>query len=342
MMGGMSGARGRVFALLSPAALLPAAVLAAALAGCARSAGPSAELDIYAAQGQEITTPLIDVYQRKNPALRINVIRGGAGELLSRLRAEKAGPLGDVFWGGALELYRVNADLFAPLDIADEAAFETSDPQKKWHPWTRNVLHLAVNTRRVPDDVPRSLKDLALPKWAARGRIGMSNPASSGTAYTIVPALVTVHGWDYMAALLKNVRLTDSSETSFKWLKDGEVAAGFIFEKMLLDYVAAGAPLKLVVPEEGVIQQADGCGLVAGAPHPGPAADFLRWMSSKEAHEVVRATLGRRSLRKDTAPSPGLMDLTGVKLIQADVDWITNHRDEILKQFEEARARASS
>jgi iron(III) transport system substrate-binding protein len=109
-----------------------------------------------------------------------------------------------------------------------------------------------------------------------------------------------------------------------------------------LDYVAAGAPLKMVVAEEGVIQQADGNGLIAGAPHPDPAADFLRWMSSREAHEVVRATLGRRSLRRDVAPSPGLMDLTGVKLIEADVDWITNHRDEILKQFEEARARASS
>jgi iron(III) transport system substrate-binding protein len=334
MMGAMISAR------------LLAAVLAAAAAGaCARGpATPAAELDIYAAQGQEITTPLVDAYQQKKPGLRINVIRGGAGELLSRMRAEKAGPLGDVFWGGALELYRANADLFAPLDIADEEAFDHRDPQKKWHPWTRNVLQLAVNTRRVPNpsDLPRSFKDLADPKWASRGRIGMSNPAVSGTAYTIVPALVTVHGWDFMAALLKNVRLTDSSETSFKWLKDGEVAAGFIFEKMLLDYVAAGAPLKLVVAEEGVIQQADGNGLIAGAPHPGPAADFLRWMSSREAHEVVRATLGRRSLRRDVAPSPGLMDLTGVKLIEADVDWITNHRDEILKQFDEARARASS
>jgi iron(III) transport system substrate-binding protein len=333
MMGAMMRAR-----------LVPVLLLAAMVGACSRGpATPAAELDIYAAQGQEITTPLLDVYQQKNPGLRINVIRGGAGELLSRMRAEKAGPLGDVFWGGALELYRVNADLFAPLDVAEEDAFATRDPQKKWHPWTRNVLHLAVNTRRVPDekDLPRTFKDLADPKWAARGRIGMSNPAASGTAYTIVPALVTVHGWDFMTSLLKNVRLTDSSETSFKWLKDGEVAAGFIFEKMLIDYLAAGAPLKMVVAEEGVIQQADGNGLIAGAPHPGPAADFLHWMSTREAHEVVRAKLGRRSLRKDVAASPGLMDLTGVKVIEADVDWITNHRDEILTQFAEARARAS-
>jgi ABC-type Fe3+ transport system substrate-binding protein len=109
-----------------------------------------------------------------------------------------------------------------------------------------------------------------------------------------------------------------------------------------MDYVAAGAPLKMVVAEEGVIQQADGCGLIAGAPHPRPAAAFLGWMSSAEAHEIVRARLGRRSARKGIAPSPGLMDLTGVRLIQPDVEWITTRRDEILRQFEEARARASS
>lgn len=258
------------------------------------------------------------------------------------MRAEKASPLGDVFWGGALELYRSNGDLFAPLDVPEESAFEGRDPEKKWHPWTRNVLHLAVNTRRVPGDLPRSLKDLADPRWASRGRIGMSHPSTSGTAYTYVPALVSVHGWDYMTAVLRHVRLTDSSETSFKWLKDGEVAAGFIFEKMLLDYVSAGAPLKIVVPEEGVIQQADGCGLIAGGPHPGPAAAFLNWMASAEAHGIVRDRLGRRSARAGIAPSPGLMDLTGVKLIEPDVQWITTRRDEILRQFEEARARASS
>ena len=219
----------------------------------------------------------------------------------------------------------------------DPAALRQYRPVHRGSP-PRNVLHLAVNTRRVPDDLPKSFKDLADPKWSRRGRFGMSNPATSGTAYTYVPALVTVHGWDFMAALLKNVRLTDSSETSFKWLKDGEVAAGFIFEKMLMDYKAAGAPLQMVVAEEGVIQQTDGCGLLAGAPHPGPATAFLTWMASAEAHGIVRDRLGRRSLRRGIAASPGLIDLTGITIIQPDVDWITNHRDEILQKFEAARA----
>ena len=317
-------------------ALLAWALLAASCGGGA----PSATLDIYAPQGQEVTEALVEAWQRKNPGLRINLIRGGAGELLSRMRAEKGRPLGDVFWGGAIELYRANADLFAPLDLEEAGEFDFRDPERKWHPWTRNVLHLAVNTRRVPGDLPKSLRDLADPKWSQRGRIGLSHPASSGTAYTIVPALVTVHGWDYVAAVLANARLTDSSETSFKWLKDGEVAAGFIFEKMLMDYVSAGAPLKMVVPEEGVIQQADGLGRVAGAPHPAEAAAFLEWMSGAEAHEIVRAKLGRRSARRGVAPSPGLMDLAGVTVIQPDVQWITTQRDDILKRFEDARRSA--
>ena len=75
---------------------------------------------------------------------------------------------------------------------------------------------------------------------------------------------------------------------------------------------------------------------------PEQAAAFLNWMASAEAHEIVRARLGRRSARTGVAPSAGLMDLTGVRLIQPDIEWITTRRDEILRQFEEARARASS
>jgi len=261
--------------------------------------------------------------------------------LLSRARAEKANPLGDVFWGGALELYRANDDLFGAADVPGEAdAFESRDPAKKWHPWTRNVIHLAINTRRVPGDPPRSLRDLADPKWASRGRIGLSNPASSGTAYTIVPALVTAHGWDYLEALLRNVRMTDYSETSFKWLKDGEVGVGFLFESILKDYISAGAPLKMVVPEEGIIQQADGCGLLAGGKHPDAAAAFLAWMAGEEAHAIVRSAVGRRSARKGVAPPEGLIDLTGLKVIEPDPEWVTKQRDEILRRFAEARARA--
>ena len=93
----------------------------------------------------------------------------------------------------------------------------------------------------------------------------------------------------------------------------------------------------MVVAEEGVIQQADGRGLVAGAPHPEAAVAFLDWMAGAEAHEIVRAKLGRRSARRGVAPSPGLMDLAGLTLIQPDVEWITTQRDDILKRFEDAR-----
>ena len=148
-------------------------VAAAALAGSACGSRTGPELNVYAAQGQEVTTPLIDAWQKKNPALRINVIRGGAGELLSRVRAEKANPLGDVFWGGALELYRANDDLFAAADVPDEAtAFEARDPLKKWHPWTRNVIHLELGPGPA---------DPAGRRRSAHCRIFPSQPARSAS-----------------------------------------------------------------------------------------------------------------------------------------------------------------
>jgi len=96
------------------------------------------------------------------------------------------------------------------------------------------------------------------------------------------------------------------------------------------------------VPEEGIIEQADGCGLLAGARHPEAAIAFLRWMAGAEAHAIVRSAVGRRSARKGVAPPDGLIDLTGLKVIEPDPEWVTKQRDEILRRFAEARARAQS
>ena len=77
---------------------------------------------------------------------------------------------------GPRALPRERGPLRAPRRARKRPPLKAAIRDKKWHPWTRNVLHLAVNTRRVPDDLPRSFKDLADPKWASRGRIGMSQP----------------------------------------------------------------------------------------------------------------------------------------------------------------------
>jgi iron(III) transport system substrate-binding protein len=124
----------------------------------------------------------------------------------------------------------------------------------------------------------------------------------------------------------------------FKWVKDGETAYGFLFETTLRDYLAAGAALAPVLTEEGLITQADGMGLIAGAPHPDGARLFLSFLSSAQAHEIVRETAGRRSARRDVTPAQGLLDLHGRRLIEPDPLRLSREREAILLRFEQARA----
>jgi len=315
--------------------------------GCGRSEAPSkalspapppAGLTIYAAQGGEVTDPVVDAYREKNPGLAIQIIRGGMGEMLSRIRAEHEKPIGDLLWGGSPEMYAINDELFAKAELPDAEHFKLNDPTGKWHPYSTNVIYLVVNTTRVTR-VPRSYREIVAPEFRAQGPISFSNPVVSGTAYTILTSLVTVAGWDYVDSMLTNVWLTDSSDSMFKWVKDGETAAGFLFEASLRDYVASGAPLQPVLAEEGLITQSDGAGLIAGGPHPESAIAFLAFMASREAHEIVRTKVGRRSARDDVAPAQGLLDLTGQKLIRADPLWVGRDRAKILARFDVARER---
>ena len=300
--------------------------------------GPAAGLTIYAAQGGEVTDPVIEEYRRRNRGLTIHIIRGGMGEMLSRIRAEREKPIGDVLWGGSPEMYAINDELFAQADLPDSEHFPQRDPRGKWHPYTINVIYLVVNTSRV-DRVPSSYQEVLTPEFARRGPIALSNPTVSGTAYTILTSLVTAMGWEFVDSMLRNVWHTDSSDSMFKWVKDGETAAGFLFEASLRDYVSSGAPLVPVMAAEGLITQSDGAGLIAGGPHPRDALAFLSFMASREAHEIVRTKVGRRSARDDVAPASGLLDLAGRTLIRPDPLWVGRDRTQILARFDAAREK---
>jgi iron(III) transport system substrate-binding protein len=50
-------------------------------------------------------TAFVEAFQKQNPGIRVDVIAGGSGELLTRLQAEKANPRADLLVGPAIDLF---------------------------------------------------------------------------------------------------------------------------------------------------------------------------------------------------------------------------------------------
>ena len=116
--------------------------------------------------------------------------------------------------------------------------------------------------------MPKSWADLLKPGY--KGEIQVANPASSGTAYTMVATLVQLMGedkaFDYMKALHKNIsQYTRSGTGPIKAVARGETTVSISFvhdgpgEKM------QGFPVETITPAEGTGAEIGSMSIIKGA-----------------------------------------------------------------------------
>ncbi|MFS0862159.1 extracellular solute-binding protein [Fredinandcohnia sp. 179-A 10B2 NHS] len=316
-------------------------VVLISLIGCSSQGtegdGKSGKLVIYSANGEEITDPILAKFNEKYPDIKVEVINAGTGELLARLKAEKENTAGDVLWGGEIVSYELNKDLFEAYESPTDKDMIVKDPDNKWHAFSNLPQAIFVNTDLVKNesDYPKTLKELADPngKWLAEGQIALADPSKSGTGITIVKGIATLYDWDFVGEFLKNSKVLDGSTAMFNAVKDGELPVGFINEDLGAKWELLDLPVKMIYPEDGITNQIDALGIVAGAKNLENAQAFIDFMGSKEVHEIVRNEVLRRSARTDVEPPEGFVDLSNYNLIQAD----TISNEEIIEKFNELR-----
>jgi iron(III) transport system substrate-binding protein len=311
--------------------LFVAATLAAAsLTPAAAQTGP---LNIYTPHGPELTKPLLEAFGKKYPGITVSLITGGTGEVLNRLQAEAANPGADVMWGGPTEAFDGAPNLFDSYDTPVAKDMIVQDPNKRWTPLNILVQPIIYNTRRVSEaQAPKLLADLLDPKWQALGGISFPDPSKSGTGLTLASAISGQFGWEFMGKLVKAVRVLPGSSPAFNAVRDGEVGLGFINEDLGAKWITDGLPVKMVYPSDAVTVLVDGQAIVKGAKNRRNAELFIDWVGSKEAHELLKTSVNRRSARSDVAPPGNLPPLGSLKLITAK-----EPRNVVLQKFEAAQ-----
>ncbi|HEX9898454.1 MAG TPA: extracellular solute-binding protein [Candidatus Methylomirabilis sp.] len=329
-----------------PGVLVMVALAAVPTMASAGSAGHEGEVVVYTAAQSTIVQAIGPMFEKKT-GIKVQFVEAGTGEVLKRAQAEKASPLGDVFWALAAEPLAANADLLEPYTVADDARINAI--YKKGMAGGRvnsnNVTPMVIvyNKKLVSEaEAPKTWKALADPKW--KDKIAYAAADKSGSSYTILATLLTVFGendagWKVVEDIMKNAKILPSSSRVPKGVADGEYHAGLTYEDAAMRQVAGGAPVGVIYPQDGTSIPPDGNALIKGAKHPKAARMFLDYAVSKEVMDLLAEKFSLRSARVDVNPPKGFVPLTEIKAVPYDMEWAGKNYAAFVKKWQDIIVR---
>jgi iron(III) transport system substrate-binding protein len=276
---------------------------------------------------------MIQTVFAKSTGIRVNMSLKGSGEALAQLIAERANPKTDVWFGGTGDphLQAAEQDLSLEYKSPSLSQLHAWAQQQAVQSKYRTVgiysgpLGFGYNTellakKKLP--LPRSWNDLLNP--ALKGEIQVANPASSGTAYTMVATLVQLMGeekaFDYMKALHKNIsQYTRSGTGPIKAVARGETTVSISFvhdgpgEKM------QGFPVETITPIEGTGAEIGSMSIIKGARNLDNAKKFYEWALTPQAQQFGAASKQFQLPSNKTTPvDPRVPDFKKIKFIDYD------------------------
>jgi iron(III) transport system substrate-binding protein len=276
---------------------------------------------------------MIQTVFAKSTGIKVNMSLKGSGEALAQLIAEKANPKTDVWFGGTGDphLQAAESDLTIEYKSAtlpqlhDWAQQQAAQSHYKTVGIYSGPLGFGYNTELLAKKklaVPRSWADLLKPEY--KGEIQVANPASSGTAYTMIATLVQLMGEDkafeYLKGLHKNVSTYTRSGTGpIKAVARGETAVSISFVHDGPGEKLQGFPVETITPSEGTGAEIGSMSIVKGARNLEQAKAFYEWALTAQAQQFGAATKQYQlPSNKSTPVDPNVPDFKKIKLIKYD------------------------
>lgn len=312
----------------------------------------SDSLTVYTAFPEAEVITYLNAFEEET-GIKIDYIRLSAGEMLTRVAAEKDNPQAALMLGGSTDNYIAAAEqgLLEPYQAADlsDTPEQYIDPDSVWSPIYVGAICFACNKEWFEDngyDYPTSWEDLLDPKY--EGQVIMAHPATSGTAYTVLATLIQLMGedeaYDYMQKLSKNItQFTKSGSAAPNGVALGEAAIALTFSHDGLQPTAEGYPIELSFPTDGTGYEVGAAAVIKGAPaeQQESAKKFIDWMCSKAGQDLYATNDSFRVPVNTTADvAEGLVTLDSVNVIDYDAVWAAGQKADATAKFEEMIAEA--
>lgn len=270
-------------------------------------------ITLYSALSEARELAILERYEQ-DTGLSVDLVRLGGGRLYERVLSEHgAGQLG--------------ADVIRQTDIVlaqgyEEAGvwepychpfWDLSDPelqQPDCNYWTSQqpIYTIGYNTELVEEaDAPQTWQDLLDPQWT--GKIGLAHIGAGGSTWARDLYLREEYGVEYWEALAaQQPFITGAAGAVSEGNGRGEFPVAMVLAGSQGIAQAEGAPLAIVLPEDGVVTYSQWLGLAADAEKPNAAKVFLNWNMSLAGQTAIAEAAGDYPVRED-APGPTAGDV---------------------------------
>ena len=198
------------------------------------------------------------------------------------------------------------------------------DKDGAWIAVNANPLFYGYNTDEVTaDDVPRSPLDFLKSKF--KGKLVSAYPADDDATLYDFTTIVRRYGWSYMDRYMaQQPKFIQGHLGVARSLGSGESLASF--DNTIGSTNTAkreGGKIALAVPAKDPLPMFfTSEAILKDAPHPNAAKLYVSWFLSKEQ----QSRIGAYSSRSDVPPPEGLMPLSGYRLANGYLKFVTNEK----------------
>jgi len=200
----------------------------------------------------------------------------------------------------------------------------SKDKDGAWIAANANPLFYGYNTEHVmAQDVPKSALDFLKPQF--KGKLVSAYPADDDATLYDFYTIVRKYGWSYMDRYMaQQPKFIQGHLGVARSLGSGESLVSFDNTTGSTNAVKreggkialaapAGDRLPMFFTSEAILKD---------APHPNAAKLYVSWFLSKEQ----QSRIGVYSSRSDVAPPAGLMPLSGYRLADGYLKFVTNEK----------------
>jgi iron(III) transport system substrate-binding protein len=315
--------------------------------GCRGTDRSAREVTAYVSADRPFSEPILQEYQRQS-GVRINVVydteETKSTGLANRLLAEKGRPQADVFWSNepVRTLVLKSRGVLAPYEspAARGIAATFKDREGYWTGFSARLRVIVYNTNKVEaDDAPRSVFDLADPRW--KGQVAIADPRFGSTSFHVAALYAEVgddRADDYFRRLKANdVKIVDGNSVVRDMVARGDVSVGLTDTDDVNVAIEAKQPVAMVLPDRdgiGVPVMPNMVSLVAGAPHADEGKRLIDYLLSTEVErKLAESEAVQIPLHADVPGPKNIPPISSFKAMTLDYAKAATRVEDVTKRL---------